>query len=335
MRAAVFKGADQPWAIETLPDPEPQAGEVVIKVCRCGICGTDLHMTSGSGWDFPVGTVLGHEYSGEIVAIGAGVEGLKTGDRITALPAAGCGHCDACQSGQVMLCRSMQGYMGGFAEYLRAPAASAVKLPQSLSFADGALVEPLAVGLHGVALAAIKPGARVLVLGAGSVGLGAIYWARQLGAGRIVAASRSARRAEMASALGADAFVQFGENEIGEVHEALGGAPDVVLECIGEVGMLGKSVEHVRSDGTIVSLGFCTSPDPVIPGVATFKQVRMIFSMAYTLAEFEQVARTLDAGHVEPRAMVSETIALDRLPAMIGALRAGGANQTKVHVTSN
>jgi len=334
MRAAVFKGAGQPWAIETLPDPEPQPGEVVIKVCRCGICGTDLHMTSGSGWDFPAETVLGHEYAGEIVAIGAGVEGLRTGDRITALPAAGCGHCDACQSGQVMLCRSMQGFMGGFAQYLRAPAVSAIKLPQSLSFADGALVEPLAVGLHGMALAAIKPGARVLVLGAGSVGLGAIYWARRLGAGRIVAASRSARRAEMAGKLGADGFVQFGDNEVGEVHEALGGAPDVVLECIGEVGMLGKAVDHVRPDGTIVSLGFCTSPDPVVPGIATYKQVRMIFSMAYTLAEFEQVARTLDAGHVEPRVMVSDTISLDALPDMIDRLRQG-ANQTKVHVTSN
>ena len=93
-----------------------------------------------------------------------------------------------------------------------------------------------------MALAAIKPGARVLVLGAGSVGLGAIYWARRLGAGRIVAASRSARRAEMAGKLGADAFVQFGDNEVGEVHEALGGAPDVVLECIGEVGMLGERI---------------------------------------------------------------------------------------------
>lgn len=138
----------------------------------------------------------------------------------------------------------------------------------------------------------------------------------------------------MAGTLGADAFVQFGDNEVGEAQEALGGAPDVVLECIGEVGMLGKAVEHIRSDGTIISLGFCTKPDPVIPGVATFKQVRMIFSMAYTLAEFEQVARALDAGHVEPRAMITETISLETLPSMIEQLRQG-TNQTKVHVTAN
>lgn len=333
MRAAVFKGAGKPWAIENIAEPEPGAGEVVIKVCRCGVCGTDLHMTSGSAWDFPADSVLGHEYAGEVVALGAGVENLKVGDRITAIPAAGCGHCEACRSGQLMLCRQMQGYMGGFAEYLKAPASSAVKLPQTLSFADGALVEPLAVGLHGVAMAQMKPGAKVLVLGAGSVALAATYWARQLGAGPVVAMSRSARRADMAKNLGADGFVAFGENEHGEVIEALGGSPDLVLECVGHEGMLGKAIEHVRPDGTIVSLGFCTHPDPVIPGIATYKQVRMMFSMAYTLAEFEHVARTLDRGHVEPRLMVSETIGLEELPAMIEELREGGS-QTKVQVAA-
>lgn len=331
MRAAIFNGAGQPWTIEHVPDPEPGDGEVVIKVCRCGVCGTDLHMTSGSAWDFPAGTVLGHEYAGEVVAVGGGVDNLRMGDRITALPAASCGHCDACRNGQIMLCRDMRGYMGGFAEYLRAPASSAVKLPQSLSFSDGALAEPLAVGLHGVALAAIRPGDKVLVLGAGSVGLAAIFWARQRGAGRIVAASRSRRRADMVEKLGADAFVTFGEDELQEVQHALGGIPDVVLECAGQVGMLGKAVDHVRAGGTIVSMGFCTHPDPVVPGLATYKQVRMIFSMAYTLPEFEEVVRSLDQGHVEPRQMLSDTIALDDLPAMIDTLRNGG-NQTKVQV---
>ncbi|HZU65068.1 MAG TPA: alcohol dehydrogenase catalytic domain-containing protein [Novosphingobium sp.] len=331
MRAAVFKGAGQPWAIESLPDPQPGAGEVVIKVCRCGLCGTDLHMTSGSGWDFPAETVPGHEYAGEVVALGAGVEHLAIGDRITALPAKGCGQCAACRAGQVMLCPQMQGYMGGFGEYLRAPAAHAVKLPATLSFADGALIEPLAVGLHGVAMAPLVPGSRVLVLGAGSVALAAIYWARRLGAGRIAVMSRSARRADLAGQLGGDAFIPYGEGEHGEVIAALGGQPDIVLECAGAVGMLGKAVEHARPNGTIVSMGFCTHPDPVIPGIATYKQLRLVFSMAYTLAEFEHVARTLDRGHLEPRLMVSETIPLDALPAMIEGLRAG-ASQTKVQV---
>lgn len=331
MRAAIFNGADQPWTIEDLPDPEPGDGEVVIRVCRCGICGTDLHMTSGSAWDFPAGTILGHEYAGEVVTVGRGVEQIRIGDRITALPATGCGHCDACRSGQIMLCPAMRGSMGGFAEYLSAPASSAIKLPQTLSFSDGALIEPLAVGLHGVALAKPARGARVLVLGAGSVGLAAIFWARRLGAGRIVAASRSALRARMAKQLGADDFVAFGSNEIEEVQEALGGAPDLVLECAGHAGMLSKAIEHVRADGAIVSMGFCTHSDPIVPAIATLKQVRMTFSMAYTIAEFRKVVATLDRGHVEPRMMISDTIMLDQLPGTIEALRSG-ADQTKVQL---
>src|SRR5947208_581140 len=113
MLAAVFKKAGEPWSIETIPDPDPGEAEVVIEVGRCGICGTDLHMTSGSAWDFPSGTVLGHEYAGTIVAIGRDAEGYKVGDIVTALPAAGCGHCDPCQSGNTLLCREVRGYIGG------------------------------------------------------------------------------------------------------------------------------------------------------------------------------------------------------------------------------
>ena len=88
MRAAIFKGAGQPLSVEDLPDPEPGPGEAIIKVGRCGICGSDIHMTSGHGADYPVGTVLGHEYAGDVVAIGKHVSRIKLGDRITAMPAA-------------------------------------------------------------------------------------------------------------------------------------------------------------------------------------------------------------------------------------------------------
>ena len=115
------------------------------------------------------------------------------------------------------------GVLGGFGEFMRVPTSVAIKLPSTLSLTDGALIEPLAVGLHGVRLSHLQPGDRVLVLGAGTVALCAIYWAKRLGAGRIAAASRSPRRAAMALAMGADAFVQYGDNEKGEVAEALGG----------------------------------------------------------------------------------------------------------------
>src|SRR5277367_7050464 len=99
MKVAIFEGACKPLTVTDADDPTPGSGEVVIKVGRCGICGTDLHMTSGHGMDFPVGTVLGHEYAGEVVAVGAAVGNLKISDRIAAMPAMGCGRCAACLAG--------------------------------------------------------------------------------------------------------------------------------------------------------------------------------------------------------------------------------------------
>jgi len=331
MRAAIFQAAGKPLAIEELPDPEPGPGEAVIKVCRCGICGSDISMTSGSYADYPAGTALGHEYAGEVVAIGKDVTNIRIGQRVSAMPAKGCGRCSACVAGFPLGCSAMVGMIGGFGEYMRIAAPAAIHLPDTLSMADGALVEPLAVGLHGITLAGLQPGARVAVLGAGAIGLSAIYWARLLGAGRIVAMSRSARRADLATALGADGFEALGEGEAERLAAALGGAPDAVIECAGAVGLMQKAVELVRPGGMIVSLGFCGDPDPIIPSLATWKQVTMKFSFAYDLREFQHCADALNAGHVEPRLMVSDTIPLDALPARFEELR-GGSNQTKVQV---
>jgi (R,R)-butanediol dehydrogenase/meso-butanediol dehydrogenase/diacetyl reductase len=331
MRAAVFRGAGMPLAIERVPDPDPGPGEAVIRVVRCGICGSDLHMTSGEAMDYPAGSIIGHEYAGEVVAIGRDVERVRFGDRVTAMPAAGCGRCPACAADYPIACVQMQGRLGGFGEYLRVQERSTVKLPGTLSLADGALVEPLAVGLRGAALAGIAPGARVLVLGAGAVGLAALFWARQLGAGRIVAASPSARRAALAGEMGADGFETLGEGEGERIAAVLGGPPDIVLECAGAVGVMQKAVELVRPGGMIVSLGFCTQPDPILPSLATWKQVTMKFSFAYDLGEFRHAVDTLDRGHVAPRLMVTETIGLVTLPGMFEALR-GGTAHTKVQV---
>jgi len=331
MRAAVFKGAGTPMVIEDLPDPEPGPGEAIIKVHRCGICGTDLHMTSGHGSDFPVGTVLGHEFAGEVVAIGKDVSRLKVGDRVSSMPAVGCGRCAPCLSGFPLGCSEMQGVLGGFGEYARIFESSTIHLPQSLSMADGALVEPLAVGLGGIAMSGMLPGAKVAVLGAGAVGLATIYWARLLGAGRIVAMSPSAGRAEMAGSLGADAFETLGEGDGERLNAVLGGMPDIVFECAGVPGVLQKAIELVQPTGTVVSLGFCGQPDPIIPALATWKRITLKFSFAYNLREFQHCADTLDAGHVEPRMMISETISLDDFPVMLEAIR-NGVRQSKVHV---
>jgi (R,R)-butanediol dehydrogenase/meso-butanediol dehydrogenase/diacetyl reductase len=331
MKAAVFRGVGKPLVIESVPDPTPGPNDLVIKVHRCGICGTDLHMTSEHFFQIPSGTVIGHEYTGEVVALGKGVERFKIGDRVSGMAATGCGACEACFKGLGLLCTQRDGNMGGFGEYLRMPAGAAAKLPQTFSTADGALVEPLAIGLHGVRMADMPMGAKVLVLGAGSVGLAAIFWAKRLGAARVVAASRSLTRKPMALAMGADDFVRTGEGEVERVVEKLGGAPEIVFECAGAVGLLGQAINHVKLFGQVVSLGFCTSPDPVIPGIAAFKQVRISFPLAYTPGEFQYVADVMLAGTVDPKMMITSTVTLDELPATLELLR-GPNTQTKVQV---
>jgi threonine dehydrogenase-like Zn-dependent dehydrogenase len=335
MKAAIYPGDGQPIVIEDRPDPEPRGSDVLIRVHRCGICGTDLAMTKGGLWDYGAGATMGHEYAGEVVAVGSeagGLSGYKVGDKIAVLPSGACGHCAGCAGGNHVLCRNGESAMFGFGEYARVPTNIAVKLPGTLSMADGALIEPLAVSLYGVRQSRIEPGDSVLVLGGGTVALYAIYWARRLGAGRIVAMSRSSRRRNLCLQMGADRFIAYGENEVGEVMEALGGPPAVVYECVGSEGMLMKAVMHAAPYGKVVSLGFCTGPDPVIPAMASYKCVSMQFLVGYTMREFTFIADHFDGGHVDPKAIVTNEIPLGQLPAMFDHLR-GSNEETKVHVS--
>jgi (R,R)-butanediol dehydrogenase/meso-butanediol dehydrogenase/diacetyl reductase len=182
-------------------------------------------------------------------------------------------------------------------------------------------------------MAKLAPGARVQVIGAGPVGLGAAFWAKRLGAGRVVVSATSRRRETMALQMGADGFVvpEADQDLAALVAETLGGPPDVVFECAGQTGLLGQAVHCVKPQGDVVSMGFCTAPDPVLPALATWKEVRILFSMTYSLQEFQAVADTLAAGHVEPRSMVTDRISLDQLPVTFESLRKPGP-QVKVLV---
>lgn len=321
MKAAIFHGPGKALQIERIPIPIPCENEVLIKVCRCGICGSDLQMTSGTGFTFPAGVALGHEYAGEVVALGKGVRQLRLGDRITAMPAKGCGHCSACLSGRSLACAGMQMMMGGFGEYTLVDARVAVRLPDNLSLDDGALVEPLACSLRGVSMAGLQRGARVLVLGAGSIGLGAVYWARHLGAGSVACAARSAWRGSLALEHGADHFLTADEQLQGRLLDVFGNLADVVFECSGAPGMLAKAIELVRPGGSVIGLGLCSGHDHFVPALAAAKDLSLRFTTGYVLDDFHHVIDTLSRGSTEPRLMIGDTIALHSLPDVLESMR--------------
>ncbi|GGC15966.1 Zn-dependent alcohol dehydrogenase [Novosphingobium endophyticum] len=331
MKAAIYPGQGQPIRIEHLPDPEPGPSDIVINVHRCGICGTDLAMTRGETWDYGPDAQFGHEYAGEIVALGRDVEGLTLGDRISVLPSGACGHCPGCAGGNHVMCRTGENAASGFAELARLPAELAVKLPSTLSMADGALIEPLAVSLYGVRQSRLQAGDDVLILGGGTVALYAIYWARRLGARRIVAMSRSDRRRELCLQMGADAFIPYSDNEVAESVEALGGSPHIVYECVGAEGMLMKSAMHAPLYGRVVSLGFCTRPDPLVPATAAYKCLNYQFLVGYEMRDFLYIADQMDKGHADPKVILTDTVPLTRLPETMEMLR-GPNEETKIHV---
>lgn len=321
MRAAVMQGLHRPLAIETVPDPVPGDGEVVVAVGRCGICGSDLHMTEDAAYGQGAGSILGHEFAGEVVELGKGVTGLVKGDLVAVSPLKSCGACPACLAGNVAWCDRFGLQGGGYAEYALTMPNQCVKLPKSASLADGAIIEPLAVALHGVAMAGLRIGDKVLILGAGPIGLATAFWARRMGAGRVVVQDVATWQQERALAMGAHDFIADRGDPIGAAQGAFGGKADVVFECVGLPGLIAQGVEQVRARGTIVLLGLCTVPDTFNSFAMLSKEVRLVTSAFFTAHEYHAALDALDRGAAEPRLLVTETIPLDRTPAVFEALR--------------
>jgi (R,R)-butanediol dehydrogenase/meso-butanediol dehydrogenase/diacetyl reductase len=345
MKVAVYTGPREPFRIESRPMPEPGPEELLVRIDRCGVCATDVHTWTGEA-GMPVGGVYGHEFAGEVVARGDRAGDFGVGDRVTAQCVTGCGRCPACREGHLVFCPQWRHHApGGFAQYMTIPAGEAYRLPASLDALDGALVEPLAVGLRGARLARIGPGARVLVLGAGAIGLSGAFWADRLGAERVVVAATSARRKRFALAMGAAAFVVLeggggapeGEarddegsaaraaRDAEQVTAALDGPPDVVLECAGAPGAMMRAFELVRPKGTVVGMGYGLHPEQIVTAVPLLKELRLQFSMTYDRDDYERVIATLAAGERAPRCMVTETVSLEGLTDAIQELLRGSA----------
>jgi 2-desacetyl-2-hydroxyethyl bacteriochlorophyllide A dehydrogenase len=275
----------QPGSFELrdIERPTPRAGEAVVKVRSCGICGSDLHFFHGS---FPAPSVCpGHEISGEVSDVGEGVSALRAGDRVAIEPLQVCRECWACRTGDYQLCKKLRIFGtsrdGGFAEYVRVPAYAVFPLPSAVDFEVGALTEPLAVAVHALRLANVRIGHRVLVLGAGTIGLLSVAAARAAGA-EVWITARHAHQGAAATALGA-ARVFTGPDLDAEVTSAVQREPvDIVVETVGGTAdTINDAIHLVRPGGSIVVLGvFMTAPAFNALGLM-LKEVRLIGSLTY------------------------------------------------------
>jgi (R,R)-butanediol dehydrogenase/meso-butanediol dehydrogenase/diacetyl reductase len=321
MRAVTFQELHKPLVFETLPDPTPDAGQVVVKVGRCGICGSDLHMTEDPAYGCKHGDVLGHEFAGEVVGLGSKVDGLKTGDLVSVIPLMSCGRCESCRKGEVQWCEQFGLQGGGYAEYALTRPNQCVKLPPDVSIADGAIIEPLAVALHGVNLSGLKAGDKVLVLGAGPIGLAVAFWARRMGAAKVAVQDIADFQEQRALDMGADVFVVDPADPVGSAERGLGGKADIVFECVGLPGLIAQAVDQVKPRGTILLLGLCTRPDTFNSFAMLSKEVRLVTSAFFTRQEYEAALAALDAGAMEPRLLVTDTISLSDTPEIFESLK--------------
>ncbi|MBB5754903.1 zinc-dependent alcohol dehydrogenase [Prosthecomicrobium pneumaticum] len=323
MRAAIFDGVGIPLRIDRVEDPAPAADEVVLRVAACGICGSDLHITEDPApFGIGPGFVLGHEFAGEVVARGAEVTDLALGDRVAVVPMRGCGHCETCRRGDPARCAQMVLIGGGYAEYVRVAARQCHILPEEVALEDGALAEPVSVALHCVVRSGMKPGDRVAILGAGPIGLLVAFWARRLGASRVVVADLHSHQQERALALGATGFALSGPGLSENLADLCGGAPDIVFECVGKRGLIAAAVDAVRLQGRVVGVGLCVGGDQWDPFVALSKEIDLVFSVFFHQRnEFGVALDALRGGPFAPQALVTERIDLSPVPQIFESLR--------------
>lgn len=331
MRAAVFREMSKPLVIETVPDPEPGPTDIILKVCNCGICGSDLHMTEPSSiMPLAAGSVMGHEFAGEVVAVGKAVTHLwQPGERAAGFPFICCGEHTPCLNfslGQPGMCGKgtpvgLGQSHGAYAEYVRIGAQSGFRLPANVSFREGAMVEPLAVGLHAVDMARMARGATVLVVGAGPVGLATMLWAKFLGARHVIVSERAETRKTMAARFGATDAIDPALPLTPQVEKIAGKGPDIIFECVGAPGLINSTMMEAPRGCRIVVAGVCQQPDTIMPLMGIMKELELQFVLGYRRADFDYVIAMIASDRVDVAHMITDVVTLDALPAAFEALR--------------
>lgn len=309
MKALVFLGPNRlTW--EERPEPVAVPNEAVVETRAVGICGSDLHGYTGESTRRTPGNPMGHEATGQVVALGPGVPADWMGRRVAIFPLLACGQCDQCLSGHIQRCRKRRfmgnNTVGAMAERLALPVDNLYPLPEQVSYLHGALMEPLAVAIHAVRLAGDLSGRTVFIAGGGPIGLLTLMAAREEGAKAVVLTVRTPERRELARKLGAAAAVDpTREGWRQEAARGLGAAEaEVAFDAAGIQPTFEQCMETVAPGGTVVEIGSWSSLQLSLLQL-TPREINVIGSFNYTAGEFSEAGEWLAAGRVDPTPLVT------------------------------
>jgi len=338
MQVGLITGQEQ-IELKEFSDPVAEAGQAVVEVSHCGICGTDLHaFHTGSPYN---PAICGHEWAGTVSAVGHDVRGIREGDRVGVGVPSACGQCTECRGGDATHCEYVLSGMlavgpfstpyGGFAPSLAVNAERLYPVHAKLTDEDAALLEPATVAVHAVRRTPIALGDTVVVLGAGPIGLLVLQCARASGAGCAVMIEPAPDRRRLASELGATAVIDPTTEDVeARVREECGprGA-DVVFECAGIPKTIDQAVTLSRRGGIMSLVGLASLPAEIKPGNWLVKEVRVIASLGYLREEFDHTMQLVADGRLRLDLLHSRTIGLSE---MDSAFRSLIANEGDVKV---
>ncbi|WP_410604557.1 zinc-dependent alcohol dehydrogenase family protein [Amycolatopsis sp. lyj-90] len=327
MRAAIV---DKPGEIRVgeVPDPKPGDRQVVVKVGACGICGTDLHIADGHFPPTPYPIVPGHEFAGEIVELGADVPGgWKVGDRVAVDPSLFCGYCKPCRSGRGNLCENWNAtgdtVNGAFAEYVAVPSANCYRMPDTMTWEQGALVEPVSCAVHGVRRIGVEAGERFLVVGAGTMGLIMQQLLQRAGA-HVTVVDRNTSRLGRAKDLGAVAVA-------GDVKDLDDEKFDAAADCTGAAPAIEAAFDSLQRGGRLLVFG--VAPAEARVALSPFRIYNDEITVVGSMAVMNSFGAALDLvadGAVDTGALLTDTLPLEQYPDALALMRSGAGLKVQV-----
>jgi 2-desacetyl-2-hydroxyethyl bacteriochlorophyllide A dehydrogenase len=333
MKAVIFP-APETVSVERVPDPAPQRGEVIVQVAASGLCGTDLHIYRNEYMsDFPV--IPGHEFGGVIAEVGQDVTDFRPGDRVAVDPNLYCGHCHFCRNERANHCLNWEGIgitrPGSFAEYVAAPARACYRLPDNLSDAQAACVEPVACVVHALKRFRVWPGDEVLIFGAGPMGLLLVQALRHVGGSLIVVVEKQPDRLALAGQMGASATVLPGPDQAEALHELAPYGFGVVVDATGVPAVIERAFQYLKPGGQYLQFGVAPRDARItVSPYDLFQHDWTIvgsFALCYT---FQPAIAWLSSGIVRVEPLISHTLPLAEFPAALEAFAAG--RTMKVHL---